>query len=632
VTVRNGETLRLTVQLAPAPVALDAVATVVGRVAAGTRIDDATIRESGARTAGDAIRDVAGVVVRSRGPGSPQLVSLRGMAPDAVLVLVDGVPLNDPVTGEADLSLVDASSVAAITVLPGAQSARWGPRAAGGVIRIDTHGTSRDRRFEAGMGSLASWDAAIAWAGGSSAVWTAGVAVHGQRGEFDYELPDEVGGGAGRRANADVRAMQLHAGTGFDVGGGSFDARFGWDAVERGLPGRSFVPSRHARQEYERFRGALTWRRTRASSAFSALVAGALQAVTHSDSVPPFGLPYTDTTRATYIEARFDAERAFGPDAVAGAGVELRHQHIGGTLLEPGTPDMQFDAGVFAHGTLPLVRIGRVPLRLAAQARLDRDPSGGSVTSHSVTVGWRRDDIELHVAHRSSFSPPTPGDRFFRDAVGVEPNPDLRAERVPGEIEAGASLRGSIVGWALSLRGTAYRGDIDGMIVWAPDFRFIWSPYNRDARRTGVEGSADLTSPRHRVRLSASWTYARTTYDRGPADDDVQIAYRPRHSGVARVWLDLGPTDVGTTLRYTGGRTTSPSRLNSLAAFWTLDVAITHQRSFDRGAISFDLRVDHVLDNDASLIFGFPAPRTVRAGVRFTPATPLPNLPVGALR
>jgi hypothetical protein len=143
VTVRNGETLRLTVQLAPAPVALDAVATVVGRVAAGTRIDDATIRESGARTAGDAIRDVAGVVVRSRGPGSPQLVSLRGMAPDAVLVLVDGVPLNDPVTGEADLSLVDASSVAAITVLPGAQSARWGPRAAGGVIRIDTHGTAR---------------------------------------------------------------------------------------------------------------------------------------------------------------------------------------------------------------------------------------------------------------------------------------------------------------------------------------------------------------------------------------------------------------------------------------------------------------------------------------------------------
>jgi outer membrane cobalamin receptor len=631
VMVRNGETVRPTIRLVPAPVALDALETVVERTAAGTRIDEAAIRRSGARTAGDAIRDVTGVVVRSSGPGSPQLATMRGMAADAVLVLVDGVPLNDPVTGEADLSLVDASAVSAITVLPGAQSARWGPRAAAGVIHIETHGTSADRRIEAGAGSLGMWDASIAWGGGRSAAWTAGASVRGQRGAFDYELPDEVGGGAGRRANADVRTTELHAGAGFDLGGGELTARAGWEVLERGLPGRSFAPSRHARQEHDRLRGSLTWRRAGEASTVSALFAGARQSILHSDANPAFGLPYSDTTRVDWLETRIDADRAFGPAAKVGAGVELRHQHIGGTVLEPGTPEDQLDAGVFAHGTLPLAEAGGVPLRLAGQVRLDRDPiDGGIVASHSVMVGWMTDHLEMHVAHRSSYSPPTPGDRFFRDEVGVEPNPDLRAERVPGEIEAGASLRGSVADWALSLRATAYRGDIDGMIFWAPDYRFIWSPSNQDARRTGVEASAELSSPRNGMRLSGSWTYARATYDRGPADDDVQIAYRPRQSGTLSAWLNRGPTTVGATLRYTGDRTTSPSRFNTLPAFWTVDFVINHSRQFDGGAVTFDLRMDRVFDNDASLIFGFPEPgRTVRAGVRITPAGPIPLLTNG---
>jgi iron complex outermembrane receptor protein len=555
------------------------------------------------------------------------------MAPDAVLVLVDGVPLNDPVTGEADLSLVDASAIAAITVIPGAQSARWGPRAAAGVIRIETRtSASADRRLALGAGSFGAWDAALAWGASGTPSWNAGLSARAQDGSYDYTLPGEIGGGSRRRENADVKSLETHAGVGLRLLDGTLDVRTGYDELERGLPGRAFAPSRQARQQSERLRGALTWQRASSASTLSALFAASHQWFTNSDPEPPFGLPYADTTRATYLELRMDAQRALIGDVIAGAGIELRDQHVAGTVLDPNAPSTQLDAGVFVHGALPVARIGGEHLGVAAQARLDRDPTaGGVVPSHSLTLSWTGHYLGLHVAHRSSYSPPTPGDRFFRDAVGIESNPNLAAERVPAEVELGASARTGLAGWAAQLRTTAYRGHVEGMILWAPDYRFVWSPYNQDAKRVGAEASLEVLSPRRVARIAATWTYVRATYDRGVDDDHVQIAYRPRRFAVIDAALTLGTSRLVATTRYTGLRTTAPSTLNTLPAFWTLDLGITHERAIAGWSVGFDLRVDRVFDEDDSLIFGFPEPgRSLRFGVRIAPAATPPVLSIGA--
>src|SRR5690606_29519096 len=138
----------------------------------------------------------------------------------------------------------------------------------------------------------------------------------------------------------------------------------------------------------------------------------------------------------------------------------------------------------------------------------------------------------------SSYSPPTLGDQFFRDAVGVEPNPDLRPERVPSEWEVGAGARGALGrGVDALLDLTLYRGDVRGMIVWAPDFRFIWSPRNFDVRRAGAGVRAEVTALRQRLQLGLTHTYARVTYAGNgngsgnvDGDGDVQVVYRPRHT------------------------------------------------------------------------------------------------------
>ncbi|HEX8907155.1 MAG TPA: TonB-dependent receptor plug domain-containing protein, partial [Longimicrobiaceae bacterium] len=155
--VRNGETLRLSISLEPLPVALEALRVEAEAEAAGGTVGRAEIEGSGARTAAEVVERVPGVVVRGSGPTGARTVSIRGSAPDEVLVLLDGVALNDPVTGEADLSAVSAGGVERVTVLPGARTARYGPRAQAGVVLIETRAAAPRQALELSAGSLGEW-------------------------------------------------------------------------------------------------------------------------------------------------------------------------------------------------------------------------------------------------------------------------------------------------------------------------------------------------------------------------------------------------------------------------------------------------------------------------------------------
>ena len=104
-------------------------------------IDRRTLDQRGAVFAADVLHDVPGLsVVRSGAFGGVAQVRIRGAAPGKTLVLVDGVPVNDPaeVNGAFDFSGFELSDIARIEVLSGPQSSLWGSDAIGGVIAFTT--------------------------------------------------------------------------------------------------------------------------------------------------------------------------------------------------------------------------------------------------------------------------------------------------------------------------------------------------------------------------------------------------------------------------------------------------------------------------------------------------------------
>lgn len=104
-------------------------------------IDAEEIEASGAVFAADVLNSVPGVSLYSEGAfGGQTSVRLRGATADKTLVLVDGVPVNDPSSpsGAYDFSSLLLADVDRIEVLSGPQSSLWGSSAIGGVVALTT--------------------------------------------------------------------------------------------------------------------------------------------------------------------------------------------------------------------------------------------------------------------------------------------------------------------------------------------------------------------------------------------------------------------------------------------------------------------------------------------------------------
>ena len=157
-------------QMPEAPVRLDPVVVTPTRLEQGagdapasvTVITADDIRSSPYVTLDDLLRQVPSFSLFRRssslvGHPTTQGVSLRGVGPSGAsraLVLVDGIPINDPFGGWVPWSRVPLLSVEQVEVVRGGGSALWGNGALGGVINVITRRpTERSAILESSFGN-----------------------------------------------------------------------------------------------------------------------------------------------------------------------------------------------------------------------------------------------------------------------------------------------------------------------------------------------------------------------------------------------------------------------------------------------------------------------------------------------
>ncbi|MCZ8185981.1 MAG: TonB-dependent receptor [Beijerinckiaceae bacterium] len=173
----------------------------------------------------DALRFVPGLdITETGGPGASTSVRIRGTNPGQVLVLVDGVRINDAssANGETDFGGIPGGLVERIEVLRGPQSALYGSDAMGGVINIITR---RGRGPFKAFGQVE---------GGSYGTLAGNAGFYGQQGAWSYSFA-----GSGFRTDGfsryGHRVARLRAGSPYEKDGtetlGSF-GRVGFDSRE----------------------------------------------------------------------------------------------------------------------------------------------------------------------------------------------------------------------------------------------------------------------------------------------------------------------------------------------------------------------------------------------------------------
>jgi len=83
-----------------------------------------------------ALSENSGIYIKSYGLGSLSTSSIRGGSASHTLVIWNGIPLQSPMLGLLDLSLLTINSFEEISLEKGGQSAMWGSGAIGGVISL----------------------------------------------------------------------------------------------------------------------------------------------------------------------------------------------------------------------------------------------------------------------------------------------------------------------------------------------------------------------------------------------------------------------------------------------------------------------------------------------------------------
>lgn len=209
-----------------------------------TVITKAQIAQTPATAVEDLLQYYAGIDVRRRGPNGVQSdLSIRGGTFEQVLLLLNGIRMNDAQTGHNTMNLpVSLQDIERIEIFKGPAARRYGSNAFSGVINIITRPSSQGQlRVAATGGDFSSWSLATG-------------ATFGKEG-FQNLLHLNTSASEGYRYNTDFVVRNAYYHSRIRTGSGNLNVQAGF--VEKKFGANGFYSSPNAIHQYEETQASL---------------------------------------------------------------------------------------------------------------------------------------------------------------------------------------------------------------------------------------------------------------------------------------------------------------------------------------------------------------------------------------
>lgn len=573
------------------------------------------IEQRDAATGVDLFRQIPGLQIdQLGGPGGLSSVYIRGSDPNHVLVLIDGVRVNDPTNsrgGGFDMSNLDPANIERIEVLRGPASSIYGADAMGGVINITTRrGRGGATRGEMGAGfggqDYRSLNGRVS-AGTERARFSLGASKlrdgrdkDGGRLDLDvYTGAAHFALGSSASIDVDLRHSERDSSSFPDDSGGirlarirtlerkhandtSFSARGRWDVSP--LATLNAALTRYERKE--------------------AIDSPGVAPGIRSEIGLPAALSRTDYTRDNLLA---NVTFHFPLDSELALGAELQREHgINHTVFSlfgmaiPANFDLERDTrSSFAE----FKWVATDDLILRAGLRHDRVDGSGSNTSPSAGAHYSLRSIggAIKASYSEGFKPPS----FFALGLPVvlSGNPDLRAEHSKGgAISYEQRFRNGTSKASVSLFKTRYTD----LVTFDNTINQLVNARTADARGIELELESRITEA---LSVRAHFTRLLTHIE----DSDEPLRQRPGKRAGFQLFYRLNDrSEINWSTEYVAdvfdssiptGNLTLPSSVRS-------DVAYVHRfGKWFKAAVA----VDNVFDKRNEAYVGFRSPgRRVR--------------------
>lgn len=582
-----------------------------------TVIDQKEIQEINPARIEDILAHVTGAYVDTAGmAGGFSSMYMRGAENSHLLILLDGVKLNDPTTtrGSAyDLSSIDISQIDRIEVLRGPASAVYGGEALAGVVHIITKRSTQTGVSGSAYGAV----------GGEGHRKLGGAVAFGQdnlRAQISAGRSEE---GEDGDDNGSVRLNTVSGSLQFAPGGGLEGELFGTHIDRKGeaFPDDSGGPRLAVNREHSKRESTdqIFGAKLAGGDVRSLLVRGGVSVfdrVEHADNAfvdagVRFPVPaYVSDTDFRRVNAFVTAAHEYGNGASVIVGYE--HQSEDGSLTSvgdfffigsPQTLTFQLDRNtdsVFAEGRF------RLAPALTAQIglRYDKVEGLGGVTTPHLGAVWDLPNgaTTLKASYNEGFKPPS----FFALGFPIGGNPDLRPERSKNiELIAGHRIDNAGSAAQVSVFRTNYTDLVD----------FDGATFTNINRGTIVIKGIE---PEIKLRLAERWRlqFGATFLNIDVQDGLQPLRNRPEQRATASATYDIDErSTIFLGVNATGDYLdrSNPTGDIAMPGYAVVDAAY----SIRFGSLRVKLAVDNLLDKDYEQFVGFPAlGRRLRAELR----------------
>lgn len=458
-----------------------------------TIITTQEIEALNAHTLADVLATIPGIQTINRGgPGSGVFTLIQSSRFNHVLVLMDGVALNNLGDNFSDVSLVPARIIERIEIVKGAASSSWG-QALGGVINVITKSPEQGKLGGSVTASI-----------GQATTADTNAELNGRAGRLGYYLFGGYLGSSGLLTGQQVDSNNAYAKLAYDLPDqGQISATFNFSRANRGA---LFVPNFELvqKQKVDNLFASLTFSRPLGDRLQMEVQACHVYRETLNFQATNF----TDNTGSDFEEANHDRDQTSGVSAKLAWRAE-HHLLVAGSSLEHvkwsttadvnlvDKPTLRKGMSTYRWGFFLNDTFNYGPMTLIPGARFDRTGDGDQF-SPSLGITWQLNNNTLLRGYTArGYSLPMASNNLSAEKVWTS-QIGIESSAVP----------------YLWLKGTLFRNQ-------------TWDIGTDKERHIalGTEFEA-RTTPVFNTSIGAGYTFTDTTL----TSDGSQIFAAPRHT------------------------------------------------------------------------------------------------------
>lgn len=602
------------------------------------------IEHSNFQSVGEVLDQVPGLEIQSAGgAGSAKKISIRGCQTNQVLVLLDGVPLNDELSGDVDLSQIPVNIIEKIEVHKGGNSPLFGSGAIGGVVNIITRNNFKNElKLNNAYGSFNLFNIESAWSGNYKNIgFFLSFNYTKSKGDFPYTWENQyINKDGAKRINSDLNSRNFFGRLNYNRQDHCFALQAQYMQSERGMPGTVWRKMAYSQANNSQYIVGTSYKGNFKKSIIT-LNLRYSQSITENSNLYP-----EETDPAFQGHCPFHYEYII-KNLIAGLNVEYmpadwlrmtmgyicRRLNYKDDNFQPTNNPPISEANDLSHGFFihqewkaefpgwfaqivfsPVIRYDQMNMDSDEQKRFEKQWSPGAGLFLSAGNIYK---LYLKSNISRSFRVPTFTDLFYQE-VRIEGKSDLLPEK---SVNMDIGLGCQFSAWGkLAAEVTHFKYSIEDLIVWKLGSFEVFRPSNSDAEISGQEYALEFRTPKDFVVLSLGYTDLQPLIKSAhETTNNKIIPYRPQSSFKAGFNINYKKWLFALNYRNVGKRFVNDANCAERPPYQVLDLNLSRLLPIGSIESTWKFSLYNLTNEIYEIIRNYPLPgREWRLGLSLT--------------